>query len=90
MSSMSHELRTPLNGIIGLSDGLLIGSCGGINDMVSQLTLEINMMVSELSLFVNSEDHGHWSTAWTMGFCNDVEAVQCMASDSAWLASLAA
>ena len=31
MSSMSHELRTPLNGIIGLSDALLIGSCGGLH-----------------------------------------------------------
>ncbi len=34
MSSMSHELRTPLNGIIGLSDALLVGSCGEINDQV--------------------------------------------------------
>ncbi len=34
MSSMSHELRTPLNGIIGLSDALLVGSCGDINDQV--------------------------------------------------------
>ena len=38
MSSMSHELRTPLNGIIGLSDALIIGSCGDINERVSQLT----------------------------------------------------
>ncbi len=34
MSSMSHELRTPLNGIIGLSDALLVGSCGEVNDQV--------------------------------------------------------
>jgi K+-sensing histidine kinase KdpD len=34
MSSMSHELRTPLNGIIGLSDALIIGSCGEVNEKV--------------------------------------------------------
>eukprot|EP00798_Chlamydomonas_sp_ICE-L_P002518 gene2518-5470_t len=35
LSSMSHELRTPLNGIIGLSDALLIGSCGAIEEKVN-------------------------------------------------------
>lgn len=32
MSSLSHELRTPLNGIIGLSDALLAGCCGQLNE----------------------------------------------------------
>jgi signal transduction histidine kinase len=29
---MTHELRTPLNGIIGLSDAMLVGSCGELKD----------------------------------------------------------
>ena len=32
LSSMSHELRTPLNGIIGLSDAMLVGSCGELKE----------------------------------------------------------
>eukprot|EP00775_Hariotina_reticulata_P013644 gene13644-13767_t len=34
MSSVSHELRTPLNGIIGISEGLLSGCCGILNQSV--------------------------------------------------------
>jgi signal transduction histidine kinase len=37
MSGMSHELRTPLNGIIGLSDALIIGGCGPVNEQVKKV-----------------------------------------------------
>jgi signal transduction histidine kinase len=36
LSSMTHELRTPLNGIIGLSDAMLVGSCGKLNDTANK------------------------------------------------------
>jgi signal transduction histidine kinase len=34
LSSMTHELRTPLNGIIGLSEAMLVGSCGQLSENV--------------------------------------------------------
>lgn len=34
LANTSHELRTPLNGIIGLSESILEGACGEINDDV--------------------------------------------------------
>ncbi len=45
MSSMSHELRTPLNGIIGLSDALIIGSCGDVNEKVALAYARVCMCV---------------------------------------------
>ncbi|MCX8058305.1 MAG: response regulator [Spirochaetes bacterium] len=34
LANTSHELRTPLNGIIGLSESILEGACGEINNEV--------------------------------------------------------
>jgi len=53
MSSMSHELRTPLNGIIGLSDALIIGSCGEVNDKVLKTISTIKTSGSRLLNLVN-------------------------------------
>lgn len=38
---MSHELRTPLNGIIGLSDGLLAGSCGPLDRRLARTVVAV-------------------------------------------------
>ena len=53
MSSMSHELRTPLNGIIGLSDGLLVGSSGSINEGASKTIATIKSSGSRLLNLIN-------------------------------------
>ena len=53
MSSMSHELRTPLNGIIGLSDAMLIGSCGEANDLVLKTIGTIKASGSRLLNLIN-------------------------------------
>ena len=53
MSSMSHELRTPLNGIIGLSDAMLIGSCGEANDSVLKTIGTIKASGSRLLNLIN-------------------------------------
>jgi signal transduction histidine kinase len=53
MSSMSHELRTPLNGIIGLSDALLVGSCGQINEMAHKTITTIKTSGSRLLNLIN-------------------------------------
>lgn len=53
MSSMSHELRTPLNGIIGLSDALLVGSCGEINDQALKTITTIKTSGARLLNLIN-------------------------------------
>ena len=53
MSSMSHELRTPLNGIIGLSDGLMVGSSGTINDGALKTIATIKSSGSRLLNLIN-------------------------------------
>ena len=53
MSSMSHELRTPLNGIIGLSDALLIGSCGDISESVRRTLNTIKTSGARLLNLIN-------------------------------------
>jgi signal transduction histidine kinase len=53
MSSMSHELRTPLNGIIGLSDALLIGSCGSVSEQVLKTITTIKTSGSRLLNLIN-------------------------------------
>ncbi|GAX76781.1 hypothetical protein CEUSTIGMA_g4227.t1 [Chlamydomonas eustigma] len=53
MSSVSHELRTPLNGIIGLSDGLIIGSCGPLSESALKTVATIKTSGSRLLTLVN-------------------------------------
>ncbi|KAG1655170.1 hypothetical protein FOA52_005787 [Chlamydomonas sp. UWO 241] len=53
MSSMSHELRTPLNGIIGLSDSVLIGSCGGVNEQLAKTMNSVKLSGSRLLNLIN-------------------------------------
>ncbi|GIL69952.1 hypothetical protein Vretimale_10018 [Volvox reticuliferus] len=53
MSSMSHELRTPLNGIIGLSDALLVGSCGDVNDQALKTITTIKTSGARLLNLIN-------------------------------------
>ncbi|KAJ9520327.1 hypothetical protein QJQ45_030203, partial [Haematococcus lacustris] len=53
MSGMSHELRTPLNGIIGLSDALVVGSCGQINDAALKTITTIKTSGSRLLNLIN-------------------------------------
>ncbi len=53
MSSMSHELRTPLNGIIGLSDALIIGSCGAVNEAALKTIGTIKTSGSRLLALIN-------------------------------------
>ena len=53
MSSMSHELRTPLNGIIGLSDGLLVGACGAISEAKMKTIATIRSSGARLLNLIN-------------------------------------
>eukprot|EP00798_Chlamydomonas_sp_ICE-L_P023091 gene23091-30286_t len=53
LSSMSHELRTPLNGIIGLSDALLVGSCGEITDGVTKTITTMKVSGARLLNLIN-------------------------------------
>ncbi|KAG1664608.1 hypothetical protein FOA52_004483 [Chlamydomonas sp. UWO 241] len=53
MSSMSHELRTPLNGIIGLSDSVLIGSCGSVNEQLAKTMNSVKLSGSRLLNLIN-------------------------------------
>eukprot|EP00798_Chlamydomonas_sp_ICE-L_P011407 gene11407-12110_t len=53
LSSMSHELRTPLNGIIGLSDALLIGSCGEVGEKAHKTISTIKSSGARLLTLVN-------------------------------------
>ncbi|GAX76579.1 hypothetical protein CEUSTIGMA_g4025.t1 [Chlamydomonas eustigma] len=53
MSSMSHELRTPLNGIIGLSEGILVGSCGNVPETAKKTIATIKTSGSRLLNLIN-------------------------------------
>lgn len=53
ISTMSHELRTPLNAIIGLSDVILSGLSGEINDRVREDTQTIFDSGQQLLNIVN-------------------------------------
>mmetsp|Transcript_37013 Transcript_37013/g.109094 ORF Transcript_37013/g.109094 Transcript_37013/m.109094 type:complete len:615 (-) Transcript_37013:439-2283(-) len=53
MNGMTHELRTPLNGIIGLTESLLIGSCGAMTSSVAKILRTIKGSGIRLLTFVN-------------------------------------
>ncbi|KAG1675574.1 hypothetical protein FOA52_014162 [Chlamydomonas sp. UWO 241] len=53
MSSMSHELRTPLNGIIGLSEAVLVGSCGKLPEQAQKTVGTIKTSGARLLTLVN-------------------------------------
>lgn len=53
MNSMTHELRTPLNGIIGLSESVLIGSCGAVSNTVSKVINTIKNSGGRLLSLIN-------------------------------------
>jgi len=51
--SMSHEMRMPINGIIGLSESLLGGSSGSLDDTMKHDLSLIAMSGRRMSLLVN-------------------------------------
>ncbi|KAF6266651.1 hypothetical protein COO60DRAFT_1654489 [Scenedesmus sp. NREL 46B-D3] len=53
MSSVSHELRTPLNGIIGVSEGLLSGCCGILNESVRRQIYIVRTSGARLLALIN-------------------------------------
>lgn len=53
LALMSHELRTPLNGIIGLSDGLLVGSCGPLDRRVAKTVSAVRKSGKRLLTVIN-------------------------------------
>ncbi len=50
---MSHELRTPLNGIIGLSEALIMGSCGTVNEAAVKTITTIKTSGARLLNLIN-------------------------------------
>ena len=75
MSSMSHELRTPLNGIIGLSDALLVGSCGDVSEPVTKTISTIKLSGSRLLNLINDI-----LDAASMKRVGGVQSVTCLGS----------
>ncbi|KAK9843250.1 hypothetical protein WJX74_009238 [Apatococcus lobatus] len=53
MSMLSHELRTPMNGVIGLSEALLCGNCGPLNDKTSTFVHTIHQSSCLLLNMIN-------------------------------------
>jgi nitrogen-specific signal transduction histidine kinase len=53
LSSTSHELRTPLNGILGLSDILLSGGKGQLNEEQTKLVTTVRQSGARLLVLVN-------------------------------------
>ena len=53
LANMSHELRTPLNAILGMSEGLLEGILGAINERQSQAIAAIEKSGRHLLSLIN-------------------------------------
>ena len=53
LANMSHELRTPLNAILGMSEGLLEGILGAINERQSQAIAAIEKSGRHLLALIN-------------------------------------
>lgn len=53
LANTSHELRTPLNGIIGLSDALLEGAHGSMNEGMRHILEMISSSGRRLSYLIN-------------------------------------
>lgn len=53
LSNTSHELKTPLNGIIGISDSLLDGAAGDLNQKLNQNLQMISVSGKRLANLVN-------------------------------------
>ena len=53
LSNTSHELRTPLNGIIGLTESLIDGAVGPINEKFAANLLMISTSAKRLAHLVN-------------------------------------
>ncbi|MFN3927258.1 MAG: PAS domain S-box protein [Pseudanabaenaceae cyanobacterium] len=53
LANMSHELRTPLNSILGLSEGLLHGVYGQLNDRITRSIQTIERSGKHLLALIN-------------------------------------
>jgi signal transduction histidine kinase len=53
LANMSHELRTPLNAILGMSEGLLEGILGAINERQTQAITAIEKSGRHLLSLIN-------------------------------------
>lgn len=53
LANTSHELKTPIHGIIGLTDSLLDGTCGSINDNSRHILSMISKSSRRLASLVN-------------------------------------
>ncbi len=53
LANTSHELKTPIHGIIGLTDSLLDGTCGSINDNSRHILSMISKSSRRLANLVN-------------------------------------
>lgn len=64
LANTSHEIRTPLNGIIGLTESLIDGAAGQINEkltsnleLINSSAIRLSTLVNDILDFSKMEDH---------------------------------
>ncbi|OJJ15071.1 hypothetical protein BKI52_40100 [marine bacterium AO1-C] len=64
LANTSHEIRTPLNGIIGLTESLIDGAAGQLNEkltsnleLINSSAIRLSTLVNDILDFSKMEDH---------------------------------
>lgn len=64
LANTSHEIRTPLNGIIGLTESLIDGAAGALNEktrtnleLINSSAIRLSTLVNDILDFSRMEDH---------------------------------
>ncbi len=83
MTLMSHELRTPLNGVIGLSDAMLRGAGGDLNEKRRHFMETIHKSRCVSPVLVCNQGTGKGNQPFCSTKCN-IDSDQRAIRDGCW------